>query len=270
MRPFDEFPEAELAKVDYVLSDIDDTLTTEGRLPAASLRAMEELEAAGVKVIPVTGRPAGWCDHIARMWPVRAVVGENGALYFAYDRGKREMRSWYARGGAQVAKDRKRLAALAEDVLRAVPGAALASDQPYRLTDLAVDFCEDVPRLGDEEIGRIVSILQAGGATTKISSIHVNAWFGTSLRCLADLFGIKADKEISSILYAGDSPNDEPMFAYFKNSVGVANVRNFSLQDEPAWVTKGTSAEGFTEIAEGLLGAKRRQTEHGQQQDTEH
>lgn len=276
MRPFEEFPEAELAEVSHVLTDIDDTVTTEGRLPAASLRAMEELEAAGVSVIPVTGRPAGWCDHIARMWPVRAVVGENGALYFAYDREKREMRSWYARGGSQVAEDRQRLQALAEEVLRAVPGAALASDQPYRLTDLAVDFCEDVPRLGDEEIGRIVSLLRAGGATTKISSIHVNAWFGdhdkltTSLRCLEDLFGIKGDKEISSILYSGDSPNDEPMFAYFKNSVGVANIRNFSLQDEPAWVTKGLSAEGFTEIAAGILEAKRKKAEDGQQQDIEH
>ena len=225
---------------------------------------MEELEAIGVQVIPVTGRPAGWCDHIARMWPVAAVVGENGALYFSYNRDRRKMINWYARGEAQAIEDRKRLKALAEEVLRTVPGAALASDQPYRLTDLAIDFCEDVPRLPREQIKTIVSILQAGGATTKISSIHVNAWIGehdkltTSCKCLRDLFGVDPEQANRTILYAGDSPNDEPMFAYFENSVGVANVRNFSLQSEPTWVTKGCSGEGFSEIAVAVMDAKKR------------
>ena len=265
MRPFEEMPASELAGIGYVLTDIDDTITTEGRFPATSLAAMEELEAAGVKVIPVTGRPAGWCDHIARMWPVAAVVGENGALYFSYDRERRKMRSWYARGEEQAAEDRRRLEALAAEVLRQVPGAALASDQPYRLTDLAVDFCEDVDRLPEAEVNKIVEILRAGGATTKISSIHVNTWFGdhdkltTSRKCLKDLFGIETDGDDPRILYSGDSPNDEPMFAYFRNAVGVANVRNFSLQHEPSWVTKGMSAEGFTEIAAGILGSKKRE-----------
>ena len=150
-------------------------------------------------------------------------------------------------------------------MLRQVPGAALASDQPYRLTDLAVDFCEDVDRLPEAEVNKIVEILRAGGATTKVSSIHVNTWFGdhdkltTSRKCLKDLFGIEADQSDARILYSGDSPNDEPMFAYFRNAVGVANVRNFSLQHEPSWVTKGMSAEGFTEIAAGILGSKKRE-----------
>ncbi|MEX0331124.1 MAG: HAD family hydrolase [Puniceicoccaceae bacterium] len=264
MRPLSEYPASDLASVSHVLTDIDDTMTTDGRMPSASLRAMEELEAIGVQIIPVTGRPAGWCDHIARMWPVAAVVGENGALYFSYDRSAREMRTWYARAD-KAAADRKALGLLAEKVLREVPGSALASDQPYRLTDLAVDFCEDVPRLDEVAVGRIVDILKAGGATTKISSIHVNAWFGqhdkltTSLKCLQDLFDMDETKAQATVIFSGDSPNDEPMFKYFRNSVGVANVRNFSLRHPPRWITKNRSGDGFAEMAFAILDAKRNQ-----------
>ena len=262
MRPFAEFPKSGLAAIDYVLTDIDDTVTTSGRFPAASLQAMERLEASGVKVIPVTGRPAGWCDHIARMWPVAAVVGENGALYFSYDRTNKEMCTWYARGKEEVEQDRERLAKLAERVLREVPGSALASDQPYRLADLAIDFCEDVPRLPDEAVSRIVAILREAGATTKVSSIHVNTWFGqqdkltTSRKCLMDLFGFDCREDTAELLYSGDSPNDEPMFAYFRNSVGVANIRDFTLEYEPSWVTDGHSGDGFVEIATAIINAK--------------
>ena len=79
MKPLSEFPQQELQAVRAVLTDIDDTLTDEGRLPACSYQAMEDLRNAGILVVPVTGRPAGWCDLIARQWPVDGVVGENGA-----------------------------------------------------------------------------------------------------------------------------------------------------------------------------------------------
>ena len=66
--------------VTSLLFDIDDTLTTEGRLTGAAYAALERFKVAGKRAIAVTGRPAGWCDHIARMWPLDAVVGENGAF----------------------------------------------------------------------------------------------------------------------------------------------------------------------------------------------
>ena len=109
---------------------------------------MERLQRAGLIVVPITGRPAGWCDHIARMWPVRRVVGENGAFYFRYDHGARSdapplrRRRRDARAPAASGSQRS-----AGEILQAVPGAAIAADQRYRETDLAIDFCEDVPRL---------------------------------------------------------------------------------------------------------------------------
>ncbi len=104
MKPFDQFPESEKKRIKFVLTDIDDTLTIDDRLPSVALAAMERLQFAGVTVIPITGRPAGWCDHIARMWPVDAVVGENGAFYFRYDDKQKKMIRRYWKSAAQRAK----------------------------------------------------------------------------------------------------------------------------------------------------------------------
>jgi hydroxymethylpyrimidine pyrophosphatase-like HAD family hydrolase len=60
------------------------------------------------------------------------------------------------------------------------------------------------------------------------------------------------------IVFAGDSPNDAPMFGYFPNSVGVANVLDFAgdLRHKPRYVTKARGAHGFVELAEALLSAR--------------
>ena len=144
MRPLDAFPQEVLCRVRVVLSDIDDTLTLHGRLPAAAYAGMERIRSAGLLMVPITGRPAGWCDHIARMWPVDGVVGENGAFYFHYDEANRKMirRYWASREDRTV--DERRLAAVREKILSTVPGAAVSADQSYRETDLDIDFCEDV------------------------------------------------------------------------------------------------------------------------------
>lgn len=262
MRPLADFPQADRARIRLVLSDIDDTMTSEGLLPARTLAALEALQAAGFRVVPVTGRPAGWCDHIARMWPVDAVVGENGAFWFAYDRGARRMRSGFAKDAAARAADRVRLEALRVRILDAVPGAGVASDQFCRIADLAIDFCEDVPRLPPGEVARIVALFEAEGATAKVSSIHVNGWFGAhdklsmTRRCLAELWGLDLDAMADAAVFCGDSPNDQPMFRALRHGIGVANVRDFALAHPPAWVAEGRGAEGFAEIAAALLSAR--------------
>ena len=263
MKPLAEFPAEQRAAIRTLLADIDDTVTDEGRLPAASLAAMERLQAAGLRVVPVTGRPAGWCDHIARMWPVDAVVGENGALWFAYDHQARKMRSGFAKDETERRADRARLDSLREQILAAVPGAGVASDQFCRIADLAIDFREDVAPLPEAEVARIVALFEAAGATAKVSSIHVNGWFGDydklsmTRRCFAELFESDLDAVNDTCVFAGDSPNDQPMFAFFRHSVGVANVRDFALERPPAWVAEGRAATGFAELAEALLDARR-------------
>jgi len=263
MRALSDWPRAERAAIDYLLADIDDTITEDGRLPAASLAAMERLQAAGIRLVPVTGRPAGWCDHIARMWPVDGVVGENGAFFMTYDRDARKMRYGYAKSDEERRDDRQRLARLGCEILNAVPGSGLASDQPFRIADLAIDFCEDVAPLDKASIRRIVDLFEAAGATAKVSSIHVNGWFGSydklsmTRRLMVECFALDIDAAGGAIAYVGDSPNDQPMFGYFANSVGVANVRDFELEQPPRWVAVGRSAKGFVELAESLIEARR-------------
>jgi HAD superfamily hydrolase (TIGR01484 family) len=264
VKPLAQLPAEAVRHVRAVLTDIDDTLTEHGRLPALAYAALERLKEAGFIVIPVTGRPAGWCDLIARQWPVDGVVGENGAFWFRYDDEGRRMIRRFARPDALRAEDRQKLDMIAAEVLREVPGAAISADQGFRAVDLAIDFCEDVPPLSPSEVDRIVAIFERHGATAKVSSIHVNGWFGshdkltTSLRMLTEEFGIDAAAAHDSVVFAGDSPNDAPMFVHFPLSVGVANVLDFGdrMPALPGYVTVQRSANGFAELAARLISAR--------------
>lgn len=252
-------------QIRFVLTDIDDTVTTEGRLTAAAYTALEQLSAAGITVIPITGRPAGWCDHIARMWPVFAVVGENGAFYMRYDRSARRMTTHQWATEAHLQNNRQKLDRLALEILQAVPGSALASDQHYRLADLAIDFCEDVAALPEAAVQQIVSLFKSAGAQAKVSSIHVNGWFGDydklsmTQTLFAREFGLELQANNTQVLFIGDSPNDEPMFEFFSYSVGVANIHEqlHRLTHRPKFVTPSKGGSGFVEMARQLLLARK-------------
>ncbi|MFH0785767.1 MAG: HAD-IIB family hydrolase [Pseudomonadota bacterium] len=253
----------------YILTDIDDTLTLFGKLPASAYSALWRLATAGYHVIPVTGRPAGWCDLIARQWPVAGVVGENGALYFRYDEERKIMKRRYWKTEEERSADRIRLETIRQEVLHTVPGCAVSADQVYREADLAIDFCEDVPALSGQAVQAIVDCFARHGAIAKVSSIHVNGWYGDydklamSRRFFADIYAVDIDANRHQVLYVGDSPNDAPMFGYFPHSVGVANVLHFSeqLEHQPAWVTEKEGGDGFAELVDVLLatGAMTRQ-----------
>jgi HAD superfamily hydrolase (TIGR01484 family) len=264
MKPLSAFSAAARRDVRGLFLDIDDTLTTDGRLTAAAYAALERLAQIGIITVPITGRPAGWCDHIARMWPVEGVVGENGAFYFRYDRLQRRMQRRFLASADERRDARARLARLEEVIVREVPGSAVAADQRYRETDLAIDYCEDVERLSEPDVARIVALFEAAGATAKVSSIHVNGWFGTYDKLgmtkilMRESFGIDLDAEKERFVFVGDSPNDAPMFAYFPHSVGVANIGEFhaSLEAEPVYVCTEESGKGFTELADALLASR--------------
>ncbi len=264
MQPLEAFPLDARRRTKAVLADIDDTLTTGGRLTAAAYAALEQLQNAGFLVVPITGRPAGWCDHIARMWPVDAVVGENGAFYFRYDHETRTFTKRFLASDGERAETRRRLEDLRDQILKSVPGTGVASDQPYREADLAIDYCEDVEPLPVEDVQRIVDIFTEAGATAKVSSIHVNGWFGDydklsmTGRMLDECFGIDMEAEKDTLVFVGDSPNDAPMFGFFPHSVGVANIAGFEgrLDAEPAYVTEAPGGGGFAEFARALCEAK--------------
>ena len=245
-----------------VLFDIDDTLTTDGKLTAEAYSALEAMKRAGKILVPVTGRPAGWCDHIARMWPVDAVVGENGAFYFSHSGGKLVKR--FQEDAAERARKRARLESIAAELLAAFPGCALAADQAYRETDLAIDYCEDVAPQSLETAQRIAARMREAGLRAKVSSIHVNGWFGDYDKLamtrvvFAERLGIDLARDGHRVVFVGDSPNDAPMFAFFAKSVGVANVRRFEavLEARPRYVTRAEAGAGFAELAAHLLASR--------------
>lgn len=246
----------------FLLTDIDDTLTDHGQLSSEAFAAMWGLHTNGVQVVPVTGRPAGWCEMIARMWPVSGVIGENGAFYFRYTQGK--MKRFFLQSESERKGYQSKLDTIRNEILASVPGCEVASDQFCRLFDLAIDFCEDVPALPSSDVQKIVDIFIKHGATAKVSSIHVNGWFGShdklqgSLAFLLNEFQMDAKTAKSSVAFVGDSPNDEPMWGYFDNSYAVANIAPFleKLTHKPRHIMTHPGGKGFVELAQKLLHMK--------------
>ena len=263
--PIAQIPGSLCNSLSHVFLDLDDTVTQDGYLPASSYSALWDLSRAGLSPVPVTGRPAGWCDLIARLWPVAGVIGENGAFYFRYDRNVRHMlRVWLVseeeRMRGQVVLNRVR-----DHVMHDVPGVKVSADQAFRSSDLAVDYREDTGPTGKDTVDHICRIVRHHGANCKVSSIHVNCWYGDhdKLSCLklflSDTTGVPFDRMQNRILYIGDSPNDAPMFRTLAHTVGVANIQRFlaDIDHPPRYVTNGESAAGFCELVSLIL-AKRR------------
>ncbi len=256
---------AELARVAGIAFDIDDTLSTHGKLTETAFTALWALKKNGFVLVPITGRPAGWCDHIARFWPVDAVIGENGAFAFFMKEGR--LRRIETPKDIETVTARTRLTALRSEIEKRFPNVRFASDQPYREYDLAIDYCEDVVRWPKKEVQALVELCQSRGARAKVSSIHVNTWYGSfdkqkGFQNWLDqgLPGVETKKtkklsKAANWIFIGDSPNDEPSFRYFTLSVAVANIKNFlsDLEAFPTFVTSKESGQGFTEFASRLL-----------------
>lgn len=256
--PWADCPPPVLAGLLGVLTDIDDTLTADGRLDPPAAEALAALHGAGVPVVAITGRPLGWSRPFAARWPVAAIVAENGAA--ALIPGGGAVGVEYAQDAATRARNAVRLQRVAERVQREVPGATLAQDSAGRETDIAVDHSE-FARLSETQIARVVAVMRDEGLNATVSSIHVNGWFGEHTKLsaahwmLRRLFGRALDAEIGRWAYVGDSTNDQAMFAAFPVSVGVANLQRFAaqLQHWPAYITRGERGAGFAEVAQALL-----------------
>ncbi len=248
-----------------VCLDIDDTLSTSGKLTSEAFCALWKLKEAGFVVVPVTGRPAGWCDHIARFWPVDAVVGENGAFsFFMHQFMNQKIRKRIdTPSGSTPEVLKKKLSQLAQKIQSEFPQVMWASDQAYREYDLAIDVYEDVKPWSLEAIQKLLKICHQEKAHAKLSSVHVNAWFGDYdkqkgfthwlLQGAPGCTQPVPSKE--EWIYIGDSPNDEPMFSYFKFSVGVSNLKPYldQLNFLPTWLTVSPSGQGFVEMANRLI-----------------
>jgi HAD superfamily hydrolase (TIGR01484 family) len=253
-----------------VFTDIDDTLTTEGAITPEALAALAALQAAGLPVIAVTGRPVGWSEPFARDWPVQAIVAENGAVALVREQAMRAhsvaspadapgssptsgqtIKKLYLQGSATREGNFARMQEVARRIVAEVPGATRARDSAGRETDIAIDHSE-FSHLPASAIRRVVATMQAAGMQATVSSIHINGWFGEHDKLagarwiLRTLTGRILDAEIEHWAYIGDSTNDQRMFERFPQSVGVANIARFvpQLTHLPRSTPRGSRACG--------------------------
>lgn len=254
MQDLQQRPAGTFAGVRFVLSDMDETLTFRGRLAAATYQALEDLQHAGIRVIPVTAAPAGWCDQMARMWPVDAVIGENGGFCFSRDGEHDLARSFwhgeYAGAVMQQLRDK------GDAILRRFPSARLADDQPFRLASLAFS------RTGDSvQEHELAAAMRESGLDVAINNLWVLGWIGgydklaAARRRLEQHYGISDEQAQQALAYSGDSLNDAPMFAHYRHTVGVSTIRLCleQLPKAPAWITEGPGGSGFIEFAQAVL-----------------
>ena len=276
LRALSEWPAPVPGQLRGVLTDIDDTLTTDGAITPDALQALAALKASGLQVIPITGRPVGWSEPFAATWPVDAIVAENGAVALrrsaeifdqnglVTNQDKREQLSKiYQQDAATRAANYANMQQVLAQIEREVPGARRATDSPGRETDIAIDHSE-FTHLPQDAIDHAVRIMRNAGMNATVSSIHINGWFGAHNKLegarwiVRELFGRNLDAEIDRWVYVGDSTNDQVMFEHFPHSVGVANIARFvpQLTHRPRFVTQGERGAGFAEVARAVLATR--------------
>ncbi|MBK5413285.1 HAD-IIB family hydrolase [Pseudomonas sp. TH31] len=260
MRPLTDHAPDTFASIRFVLTDMDETLTHRGRLAAATYEALERLQASGIKVIPVTAAPSGWCDQMARMWPVDGVIGENGGLFFRRGTDSHKLVRDYWHDGDQATLAHQKRKQLIEFVLDRLPWARLAEDQDFRQTSVAFELPgEDAHRqaLGDA--------LSAAGAEHTFNNLWALGWFGAydkltmARRVLHRIYGLGTEQMLDKVFYSGDSLNDGPMFNFFRHTLGVSTIQEclHQLPKAPAWISTGPGGAGFVEAAEAILACQR-------------
>ena len=262
MRPLAQWPDEEVRRIRGVLTDIDDTLTAEGQIEAPALKALHALQAAGVAVVAITGRPVGWSEPFARTWPLAAIVAENGSVALQVGPDGALIKH-YQTPAAQRQTDYAHLQGVLARIEASIPGARRAEDSAGRETDIAIDHSE-YHHLSPEAIAKVVACMQSAGLTATVSSIHINGWIGPHNKwqgacwVLRELWQRELPAELDEWVYVGDSTNDQWMFRHMRHSVGVANLRRFAdqLTDPPRYITEGERGAGFAQVAARVLSGR--------------
>ena len=256
MKPLSELNEKRLRKIKVLMFDLDGTFISNDSLKASTYRYLEKLNDNEIKTVVVTGRPAGWCDLIARWWPVNSVIGENGALSYSILNGKMDRQ--FFDDIVSLEKSKELLDSLLDEIKANFGEIHLAADQPFRQWDLALDISEDY-MMSMEKAKEIYDFCLSKGANAAISNIHLNIWYGSySKRDMALKILEKWNLNVDDCIYIGDSPNDEPMFKQFTHSVGVQSVKKYAdiIKFYPSYVTDRDGNQGFEELVNLILSTK--------------
>ncbi|YCO00696.1 HAD-IIB family hydrolase [Vibrio sp. VNB-15] len=265
--PLSDLSTEYLRNIEWLLTDVDDTLTWQGKLPPETLTALAELEQVGVKVVAVTGACAGWCDQVAKLWPLHGIIGENGAFWMRKD--QHGFSTTFARPAQRMRKEQQALCESISGILAQYSDVELSQDQSFRFCDVAVNIAQDRPPIATsttmEILNRILSLnVESNPVNATLSSIHINAWIGnhskrSSGEAYIKQFNQGTLPDLNRVTYVGDSLNDEEMFEWLPVTFGVKNIRPLldSLTHQPTYLTSEYGGFGFAQLASLIVQAKK-------------
>ncbi|XQS16453.1 HAD-IIB family hydrolase [Citrobacter telavivensis] len=254
----DNVKDEELRDIRFVLTDMDETLTYQGRLQARTYESLERLQDAGITVIPVTAASAGWADQMARMWPVDGVIAENGGVFFTRKVGTHDVERIYWHED-EFLKIRQRLTRIQGKIKNVLPWVQISDDQDFRLTSIAF-------KLPDSSVQtkQLVDELNKYDCKYTINNLWVLGWLGNydklvmSRRILSQFYDLEEQDEQALVYYSGDSLNDASMFKFYKKSLGMSTVKRVAKEMPalPSWISNFPGGEGFVDGARRILNAK--------------
>lgn len=260
LQPISELTSDKLKQVRLIATDMDGTLTCQGKFTPALLQAFHDLAIAGVTVLVVTGRSAGWVNGLANYLPVAGAIAENGGIFYPTPNpddssGEGQLIVPIA----DIARHRHQLAAMFASLQQAFPQIQESSDNQFRLTD----WTFDVAGLSSEMLRQMGDRCQAQGWGFTYSTVQCHIKLAQQDKApglawvLQRFFPAYALEEVVTV---GDSPNDASLFdsRQFPLSIGVANVWHYQnrLEYHPTYVTAAPEVEGFCELAKAICGCK--------------
>jgi len=254
MRPIAKLDEVIARRLCGVLFDLDDTLLDQGRLTELAYGALHRLSEAGLTLLAVTGRPAGYGEVLVPQWPIAGLVAENGANAVLRDDGKLKLID--EASPEERLERHRRLQSLASEMQRRfalVP----AADVHLRRCDFTFDIGEHEV-VDDALVAKAAAFARASGAMSVRSTVHLHITYDGSdkasgtLRVLSRCFGYDPTFARDQFAFVGDSENDEAAFAAFHTSIAVANLRGRPTV-LPQFVTRAPRGQGFAEFAQRLI-----------------
>jgi hypothetical protein len=235
-----------------IATDMDGTLTQRGKFTASLLQAFEDLRAADIPVLIVTGRSAGWVSGLVTYLPVVGAIAENGGLFYPAHSDQPVALTPIP----DLVAHRQQLEVAYQRLKSEFPHIQESTDNRFRLTDWTFDNRD----LTVTQLERLDTLCSSMGWGFTYSSVQCHIKPASQdkatglMQVLHEYFPQYAPQQVLTV---GDSPNDASLFnpQLFPLSVGVANVLDYAseLIYQPAYVTTAVEGEGFCELAQYLI-----------------
>lgn len=249
MIPIAEATSNYLSSIRLIATDMDGTLTRQGKFRATLLQSLEALQKADIAVIVVTGRSAGWVEAVQTYLPIAGAIAENGGIYLSNQTPQ------FLTPIPDISLHRQKLAEMFQLLKRQFPGLQESADNAFRLTD----WTFDVAGLTPIELQQLNDLCEQQGWSFTYSTVqcHIKPLQQNKADGLLQVLQHFGQLSAHEIITVGDSPNDQSLFnpGLFPISVGVANVLHYTSQltHKPTYVTTQPEGDGFEELVQLIL-----------------